>query len=50
MKTSVALVTELIEPTVVALGLQLWGIEHGAQGKFSVLRIYIEREEGITIE
>jgi len=50
VKSSVALVTELIEPTVVALGLQLWGIEHGAQGKYSVLRIYIEREEGITIE
>ncbi len=50
MKSSVALVTELIEPTVTAFGLQLWGIEHIQQGKYSLLRIYIEREEGITIE
>lgn len=50
MKSSVALVTELIEPTVTAFGLQLWGIEHIQQGKYSLLRIYIEREEGFTIE
>ena len=50
MKNTVALVTDLIEPTVAALGLQLWGIEHIQQGKFSLLRIYIDREEGVTIE
>lgn len=50
MKNSVALVTELIEPTVVTLGLQLWGIEHIQQGKYSLLRIYIESDIGITIE
>lgn len=50
VKNSIALVTELIEPTVTALGLELWGIEHIQQGKYSLLRIYIERDEGITIE
>lgn len=50
VKSSVALVTELIEPIVAALGLELWGIELVQQGKFSLLRIYIEREEGIAIE
>tara|TARA_B100001989_G_scaffold227392_1_gene183534 strand:+ start:581 stop:985 length:405 start_codon:yes stop_codon:yes gene_type:complete len=35
---------------VEALGLQLWGIEHTSQGKYSVLRIYIERDIGVTIE
>jgi ribosome maturation factor RimP len=43
-------VTELIEPTVEALGLDLWGIELLQQGKFTVLRIFIESDEGITIE
>jgi len=43
-------VTELIEPTVEALGLDLWGIELLQQGKFTVLRIFIESGEGITIE
>lgn len=50
VKSSVALVSDLIEPTVAALGLELWGIELIQQGKFSLLRIYIEREEGVTIE
>lgn len=50
MNKTIAAITELIEPTVHALGLELWGIEHIQQGKFSLLRIYIEREEGIAIE
>ena len=50
LKNTIAVVTELIEPTVATLGLELWGIEHVPQGKYSLLRIYIEREEGVTIE
>ena len=50
MKSSVNKVAQLVSPTVEALGLQLWGIEHTSQGKYSVLRIYIEREIGVTIE
>jgi len=50
VRKSEALVAQLIEPTVQALGLELWGVEHGKQGKFSLLRIYIDSEEGITID
>ncbi|MEX0962894.1 MAG: ribosome maturation factor RimP [Pseudohongiellaceae bacterium] len=50
VKSSVALVTDLIGTTVQALGLELWGVELLQQGKFSLLRIYIEREAGVTIE
>lgn len=50
MKSSVAKVRDLIEPTVQALDLELWGIEHASQGKYSLLRIFIENEAGITIE
>ncbi len=50
MSKSTALLTELIEPTIGGLGLQLWGVEHVTQGRYSLLRIYIEREDGITIE
>ena len=50
LKSSVALVTELVDPTIQALGLELWGIELLQQGRYSLLRIYIEREEGVTIE
>ncbi len=49
MKRSESAITELIEPTVLAMGLQLWGIDLSQRGKYSILRIYIEREEGVTI-
>ena len=50
VNSSVTLVTELIDTTIQALGLNLWGVELLQQGKYSLLRIYIEREEGVTIE
>ena len=50
MKSSVKKIAQLVNSTVEALGLQLWGIEHISQGKYSVLRIFIERDTGVTIE
>lgn len=41
---------EMLEPAVQAVGMQLWGIEFLAQGKHSILRLYIESENGVTIE
>lgn len=32
------------------LGLELWGIEHLMRGRSSLLRIYIDSDQGITIE
>jgi len=43
-------IAEMISPTVEALGLELWGIEHMSQGKYSTLRIFIESEEGVTLD
>jgi len=50
VKSNAEKVTQLIEPTVQALDLELWGVEHASQGKYSVLRIFIEREAGVTID
>jgi len=50
LKNSIEQIKELIEPTVTALGLELWGVELLQQSKSSLLRIYIEREEGVAIE
>ncbi len=50
VRNSEKLIAGLISPTVEALGLELWGIEHASQGKYSTLRIFIESEEGITID
>ncbi|NPU93637.1 MAG: ribosome maturation factor RimP [Gammaproteobacteria bacterium] len=41
---------ELLEPAVHAVGMQLWGIEFLAQGKHSILRLYIDSENGVSIE
>jgi ribosome maturation factor RimP len=43
-------ITELLQSTVEALGFELWGVEYLSQGKHSVLRVYIERVEGISID
>jgi ribosome maturation factor RimP len=40
----------LLAPTVAALGLRVWGVEYLGQGKHSLLRIYIDRDEGVTID
>ncbi|MDO9319166.1 MAG: ribosome maturation factor RimP [Gammaproteobacteria bacterium] len=51
MSNSIALVSDLIRPTVTALGLELWGVEHVVQGRFSVLRVYIDKGgDGVTID
>ena len=49
MKTSVAVVTDIVQPTVEALGLELWGVEHIQQGRYSVLRIFIDSEETVNL-
>ncbi len=40
----------IIAPAVEALGCELWGLEYFAQGKKSLLRIYIDKSDGIVIE
>ena len=41
---------ELIEPVVVGLGFELWGLEYLSQGRHSVLKIFIEAEAGIDVD
>jgi len=41
---------EMLEPTIEALGLELWGIEYLSQGRHSVLCIYIDSEHGINVD
>lgn len=42
-------IEQLIQPVIANLGFNLWGFEFLAQGKYSILRVYIDKEEGITI-
>jgi ribosome maturation factor RimP len=41
---------EMLEPAVNAVGMELWGIEYLSQGKHSILRVYIDSEDGVTID
>jgi ribosome maturation factor RimP len=41
--------TGLIEPAITALGYELVGVEQVPQGRHSVVRIYIDAEQGISL-
>ncbi len=43
-------IEQLIQPTVESMGYVLWGCEYLAQGKHSLLRIYIDKADGIGVE
>ncbi|MBT6115978.1 MAG: ribosome maturation factor RimP [Porticoccaceae bacterium] len=40
----------LLQPVVEALDYELWGLELQSGGKRKLLRIYIDREDGIGVE
>ncbi|MGG5290181.1 ribosome maturation factor RimP [Pseudomonas shirazensis] len=40
----------LLAPVVEGLGYQCWGVEFIAQGKHSVLRVYIDKEGGVLVD
>ena len=50
MKNKELQIEELIVPTVEALGACVWGVEYLNQGKYSLLRIFVEREEGVSVD
>lgn len=41
---------DLLEPAVVALGCELVGIEYHPSGRHSLLRVYIDKPEGVTVD
>lgn len=40
----------LLKPAVESCGFVLWGIEYLPQGKHALLRVYIDHENGITVD
>ncbi|TWH77388.1 ribosome maturation factor RimP [Azomonas agilis] len=50
MSSKLEQLQELLSPIVEALGYQCWGIEFFSQGRHSLLRVYIDHENGILIE
>jgi ribosome maturation factor RimP len=50
MATKDQQITEMLRTTVEALGYELWGVEYLSQGRHSVLRVYIDAQNGIAVE
>lgn len=42
--------TAMLAPAVSAVGYELWGIEFYQQGRHSVLRLFIDGPEGVSVE
>lgn len=40
----------MLETTIEAMGFELWGVEYLSQGRHSVVRIYIDGRDGITVD
>jgi ribosome maturation factor RimP len=43
-------IEQLLQPTVEAMGFDLWGVEYVSQGRHSILRLYIDAEQGINVD
>ncbi len=41
---------DMLEPAVAALDFTLWGVEFVRAGKHSTLRVYIDSENGISVD
>lgn len=42
--------SEILRPSIESMGFELWGIEFHPNTKNAILRIYIDKEGGITID
>lgn len=45
-----ATLTALVKPAVEAAGMQLWGLEYQVLNRRALLRIYIDHENGVTVD
>lgn len=50
MSTRIEQLQTLLAPIIESLGYQCWGIDFISQGKHSLLRVYIDHVNGISVE
>ena len=43
-------IADMLDSTVTALGYELWGVEYLAQGRHSLVRVFIDGPDGITVD
>lgn len=50
MSAKTEALTAIIEPVVESFDLQLWGLQYAGQGHHSLLRIFIDSEQGVDVD
>jgi ribosome maturation factor RimP len=43
-------ITDMLKTTIEALGFDLWGVEYLSQGRHTLVRIYIDAQNGISVD
>lgn len=43
-------IEQIVRPSIQEMGIELWGIEYQRQGRAGVLRIYIDKPQGVVLE
>jgi ribosome maturation factor RimP len=43
-------ITQRLEPTINGLGFELWGIERGRSAQSQLLRVFIDKPDGISVD
>ena len=43
-------IEELVRPSIEAMDIEFWGAEYVQQGRSNVLRIYIDKPEGVVLD
>ncbi len=43
-------IEQLVHPSIEDMGIELWGIEYQKQGRSGLLRIYIDKPEGVVLD
>jgi len=49
-KNTVAEVTELVQPIIEEMGLELWNVQYVKEGAMWYLRIFIDKDSGVSID
>lgn len=50
MSAKLKRIQEMLEPVVQSLDCNLWGMDYVTQGKHSMLRVYIDKEGGVSVD
>jgi ribosome maturation factor RimP len=43
-------IEELLRPSIEEMGIEFWGAEYQRQGRSALLRIYIDKSEGVVVK